>query len=155
MLQLIDRGIIEPHALPYPGALDAGERPLVNTLSRYVREDEGPHAQVLAEAIDSILLLLAPMAPHLPAELYERRTGRHVHEEPWPTFDPQLVTAATETMVIQVKGKVRDRVEVDPQISEEEAIALALASEKVIDELAGASPTRVIARPPKLVNIVP
>ena len=128
---------------------------LVNTLSRYVREDEGPHAQVLAEAIDSILLLLAPMAPHLPAELYERRTGRHVHEEPWPTFDPQLVTAATETMVIQVKGKVRDRVEVDPQISEEEAIALALASEKVIDELAGASPTRVIARPPKLVNIVP
>jgi len=128
---------------------------LVNTLSRYVREDEGPHARVLAEAIDSILLLLAPMAPHLPAELYERRTGRHVHEEPWPTFDPQLVTAATETMVIQVKGKVRDRVEVDPEISEEEAISLALASEKVIDELGGTSPARVIARPPKLVNIVP
>jgi leucyl-tRNA synthetase len=128
---------------------------LVNTLSRYVRESAGPHAEVLAESIDSILLLLAPMAPHLPAELYERRTGRHVHEEPWPTFDPALVTAATETMVVQVKGKVRDRIEVDPGIAEADAIALAMASPKVMAALDGATPSRVIARPPKLVNIVP
>ena len=128
---------------------------LVNLLGRYVREDEGPSAEVLDEAIDSLLLLLAPLAPHLPAELYEQRHGLHVHEQSWPTFDPSLVTLDTVTMVIQVKGKVRDRIEVDAAITETDAIDLALASEKVVTELAGATASRVIARPPNLVNIVP
>ena len=57
--------------------------------------------------------------------------------------------------MIQVRGKVRDRIEVDPMISEQDAVAAAMASDKVIAELAGAVPSRVIARPPKLVNIVP
>ena len=57
-------------------------------------------------------------------------------------------------MVVQIKGKLRDRIEVDNDVTEEQAIALALASEKVVAELAGRTPIRVIARPPKLVNIV-
>jgi len=128
---------------------------LVNLLNRYVQSDAGASQGVLDEAIDTLLLLLAPMAPHMPAELFERRHGRHIHEEPWPTFEPSLVAAQTVTMVIQVKGKVRDKFEVAPEISEAEAIALALSSEKVRHGLAGAEPSRVIARPPKLVNIVP
>ena len=128
---------------------------LVNLLGRYVRDEAGVDPVVLDEAVDTLLLLLAPLAPHLPAELYERRHGLHVHEQAWPTFDPALVTSDTVTMIVQVKGKVRDRIEVEATIAEDEAIALALASEKVAAELAGASPSRVIARPPNLVNVVP
>ena len=128
---------------------------LLNLLGRYVKTEGGPSEEVLAEAIDSMLLLLAPMAPHMPAELFELRTGLHVHEQAWPTFDPELVVAETETMVVQIKGKVRDRLEVDPTISEADAIAAALASPKVSEELGGNEPSRVIARPPKLVNIIP
>ena len=83
------------------------------------------------------------------------RRGLHVHEQAWPSYDPTLVTSDTVTMVVQVKGKVRDRIEVDAGISEEQAVALALASERVSAELAGAAPARVIARPPTLVNVVP
>ena len=127
---------------------------LVNLLQRYVRSDEGPNKAVFDEAIDSMLLLLAPMAPHLPAELYEQRHGLHIHEQSWPTFDPALVESATATMVIQIQGKVRDKVEVAQDITEAQAVDVAMASEKVQAELAGREPSRVIARPPKLVNLV-
>ena len=127
---------------------------LVNLLQRYVRSDEGPTKAVFDEAIDSMLLLLAPMAPHLPAELYEQRHGVHIHEQPWPSFDPALVEAETTTMVIQIQGKVRDKLEVASDITEAQAIEAALGSEKIQAELAGREPSRVIARPPKLVNLV-
>ncbi len=57
-------------------------------------------------------------------------------------------------MVVQVNGKVRDRIEVDPEISSEEAEGLALRSDKVIEVLGGATPRRVVVRPPSLVNVV-
>jgi len=127
---------------------------LVNHLQRYVRSEVGPAQGVLDEAIDALLLLLAPMAPHVPAELYQRRHGLHIHQEPWPSYDPVLVQAETTTMVVQILGKVRDRIEVDSAISEDEAVALALSSEKIVAELGGRVPSRVISRPPKLVNLV-
>jgi leucyl-tRNA synthetase len=128
----------------------------VNLLSRYVRADAGPQADVLDEAYDALLLLLAPMTPHVAAELWERRhgAGAEVHAQPWPTFDPALVAAEKVTMVVQVNGKVRDRLEVDPAITEEEARALALASPRVAAALEGREPARVVLRPPKLVNLV-
>jgi leucyl-tRNA synthetase len=96
------------------------------------------------------------MAPHLSAELWERRhqddTG--VHSEPWPIADPEKVRVDSVTMVLQVNGKVRDRADVDAAISEDEATAVALAAPKVIEELAGRQPRRVVARPPRLVNVV-
>jgi leucyl-tRNA synthetase len=58
-------------------------------------------------------------------------------------------------MVVQVNGKVRDRIEVPPDVSEEDATRLALASPAVVDALGSAPARRVIARPPKLVNVVP
>ena len=106
------------------------------------------------EAIDALLLLMAPMAPHVTAELWERRHGTHIHAEAWPEADPDLVKLETVTMVVQVNGKLRDRLEVAPDIDEAEAERLALASDKVQEQLAGASPRKVIAKPPKLVNIV-
>jgi leucyl-tRNA synthetase len=72
----------------------------------------------------------------------------------WPTVDPDLVRQDTVTMVVQVNGKVRDRIDVSPDISEDDATGLALASPPVVDALGAAAPRRVIARPPKLVNIV-
>ncbi|MDQ4091019.1 MAG: class I tRNA ligase family protein, partial [Actinomycetota bacterium] len=106
-------------------------------------------------AVDTLLLLLAPMAPHVTAELWERRrSGEHVHTQAWPTFDPALASALTETMIVQVNGKVRDRMEVDAGVDEAEMERLALASPKVQAALEGAEPLKVIARPPKLVNIV-
>jgi leucyl-tRNA synthetase len=105
-------------------------------------------------AVDAMLLLMAPMAPHLTAELWERRNGGHVHEQMWPVADAALARLRSVTMVVQVNGKVRDRLEVDPGIDEAEAERLVLASAKVQEALAGATPKQVIARPPKLVNLV-
>ena len=72
----------------------------------------------------------------------------------WPVADPALLVEDTVTMVVQVNGKVRDRIEVAPDVSEEEAERLALASPPVIEALAGGTARRVIVRPPKLVNVV-
>jgi leucyl-tRNA synthetase len=127
---------------------------LTNTLYRYLAAAEGPRRATLAEGVDALCLLLAPMAPHLAAELWERRHGTEVHRQNWPVPDPQLARPATVTLVVQVNGKVRDRLEVAPSVGEEEAVSLALASPKVAEHLGGREPRRVIARPPKLVNVV-
>jgi leucyl-tRNA synthetase len=68
--------------------------------------------------------------------------------------DPELVAAETVTMVVQVNGKLRDRLEVAPSIGEEEATSAALASPRVVEALGGRRPSRVVARPPRLVNVV-
>ena len=106
------------------------------------------------EAVDTLLLLLAPMAPHISAELWEHRHASHVHEQAWPVADPELARLDAVTMVVQVNGKVKDRLEVAPDVDERGAEAAALASEKVQEALAGVQPKKVIARPPRLVNIV-
>ena len=128
---------------------------LLNAIQRYGREEQ-PHADVWDEALDALLEMLAIMTPHVTAELWERRHpgAPSVHEQPWPDYDPDLVRLETVTMVIQVNGKVRDRVEVDAGLGEADAVAIALASPKVSEALGGAAPKRVVARPPRLVNVV-
>ena len=125
---------------------------LTNALSKAAQS--GVEPAVVDEAMDILLRLLAPLVPHVTAEIYERRTGRHVHEEPWPVAEPSLLVEPTVEMVLQVNGKVRDHLEVAPSIGEEEATALALASEKVRALLGDRAPRRVVSRPPRLVNIV-
>ena len=126
---------------------------LTNTISRHIRL--GTDAAVVAEATDTLLELLAPFAPHLAAEAYERRRGDDVHTRPWPVADLRLLTEETVTMIVQVSGRVRDKIEVARDVTEESAIQAALASPKVQEILRGAEPGRVIVRPPRLVNIVP
>jgi leucyl-tRNA synthetase len=124
----------------------------VNVLQPYVRG--GGHAEVAAEAIDTLLLLLAPMTPHVTAEAWELRHGDHIHLRPWPLADPALAVVEQVTLVVQVNGKVRDRIEVSQDIGAEEAERLALESPKIVETLDGQAPKRLISRPPKLVNIV-
>jgi len=126
---------------------------LTNTISRHARS--GTDRAVVEESIDTLLELLAPFAPHLAAEAYERRRGDNVHTRPWPVADVRLLAEQKVTMVVQVSGKVKDRIEVGRDISEQAAAETALASPKIQEILGGAPPTRVVARPPRLVNIIP
>ena len=125
-------------------------------MQRYARSDGGPHETVWNEAADALLCLLAPLTPHVTAEIWEQRHPGEpsVHLQRWPTFDPALLRHETVTMVVQVNGKLRDKVEVSPEISEADAVALTLALPKVSEALAGREPQRVVARPPRLVNVV-
>jgi leucyl-tRNA synthetase len=128
-----------------------------NELQRYRREESaGIHRSTYTAAADTLLLLLAPMTPHMTAEAWERRhgTGARLHAQSWPSFDPDLARAERVTMVVQVNGKLKDRIEVAPDLAESDAIALALASDRVRAELQGHEPSRIVARPPRLVNIV-
>lgn len=129
---------------------------LLNLLQRYERSGDGAHELVWAEAADVLLCLLAPLTPHVTAEIWERRHPGEpsVHVQPWPAFDPDLVRARTVTMVVQVNGKLRDKIEVAPEITEAEAEAAAMAAPKVVEALAGRMPRRVVVRPPRLVNVV-
>ncbi|HEX8752674.1 MAG TPA: class I tRNA ligase family protein, partial [Solirubrobacterales bacterium] len=98
--------------------------------------------------------LIFPFAPHLGAEVYERLTGSRVWEQPWPLADPELLTSDTVTLVVQVNGKLRDRIEAPSEASREELLALARQSEKVIRHLDGKELVKEIVVPGKLVNLV-
>ena len=112
-------------------------------------------AEVPRAVAGTFIRLLAPFAPHLCEELWERLGhAESVALASWPDFDPALAAEDTVTLVVQVNGKVRDRLSVPADISAEEAQARALASEKVRTYLKGAPPARVVVRPPGLVNIV-
>jgi leucyl-tRNA synthetase len=126
----------------------------VNDLYRWVQSPDGPHGDTLEHAVDALLELLAPAVPHIAAELWARRhTGDHVHDRPWPQPDPDLLAEDTVTLVVQVDGRVRDRIEVPAGSGADVCVEAALGSAKVRDHLDG-EPRKVIARPPKLVNLV-
>ena len=103
-----------------------------------------------------LVQMLAPLAPFMAEELWREVLGESdsVHASAWPTWDPALVTQDRVTLVLQVDGKVRDRVEVDADASEETCREAALASEAVRRALGEREIAQVIVRAPKLVNLV-
>ena len=129
---------------------------LLNAISKWARSDLGAERATFDEAIDVLVMLLAPMAPHVTAEIWEERHPgeKSVHLQSWPVADPELVKRAKVTMVVQVNGKVRARIEVPPDISMEDAAAEALEDAAISAVLAGATPKRIVSRPPRLVNII-
>jgi leucyl-tRNA synthetase len=127
---------------------------LTNALVR-ARETGLAGTDAYAEAADTLLLLLAPVAPHVAEELWERRGHDYsVHREAWPVADPALTTAETLELPVQVDGKLRDRLVVTPDTPAEEIERLVLASEHVQRYLAGREPLRVVQIPGRLVNVV-
>jgi leucyl-tRNA synthetase len=125
-----------------------------NELYRYVQNEEGPRKTTLDNAIDTLLLLMAPMAPHITAELQEIRHGDDIHRLSWPVADESMLSVEFVTLVVQVNGKVRDRIEVPAETDAATAESIALASEKVQVHLGGVPPRKVICKPPTLVNLV-
>jgi leucyl-tRNA synthetase len=121
---------------------------LVNELGRS-RKDSG--ARFAAETAVS---LLQPYAPHTTEELWSRLGHERLWEEPWPEADPALVERETFELVIQVNGRVRDRVEVSADASEEDLVAQARASARVQEFLDGTEIRMEIVVPGKLVNLV-
>jgi leucyl-tRNA synthetase len=105
--------------------------------------------------VESYVLMLAPMAPHLGEEFWrELGHDKSIHLEAWPQFDAELTRDETVTVVVQVNGKVRDRLQVPAGMGEAANTAAALSSEAVIKQMAGKSYMKVIYVPDKLVNIV-
>jgi leucyl-tRNA synthetase len=107
------------------------------------------------EARENLMLVLAPILPHMAEELWER-TGHpySIHQQQWPSFDAELAKDETVTLVVQVNGKLRERIEVPAGISEDEARTLALESPRVAESLDGSEVKRVIFVPGRLVNVV-
>ena len=121
---------------------------LVNEIHRN-RDD--PHAGF---AIATAASLIFPFAPHLGAEVYDLMTGKRVWEEQWPEADRDLLVADTFELVVQVNGKVRDRIEVPADATEDEQERLARQSPKVEDHLNGGQLAKTVVVPGKLVNFV-
>ena len=107
------------------------------------------------EAIETLLLLLAPSCPHITEELWER-TGRpySVHQQSWPESDPDLAAEEVITLVVQINGKLRARIEVAADIDEENAKDTALSDSNIQRHIAGKGIRKVIYVPGRLVNIV-
>ncbi len=107
------------------------------------------------EAIETLLLLLAPCCPHIAEELWAR-TGRpySIHQQSWPEYNPDLAAEEVITLVVQINGKVRARLEVPAGITEEAARETALSDENVQRHIGGKEIRKVICVPGRLVNIV-
>ncbi|NEA28547.1 leucine--tRNA ligase [Actinomadura bangladeshensis] len=120
--------------------------------------DSGPGAAdpAVREAAETIAVLLSLFAPYTADEAWELlgRTAPVIRAG-WPSADPALLVEESVTCVVQIAGKVRDRLEVAPGIAAEELERRALASAKVQDALGGAEIMKIIVRAPKIVNIVP
>jgi leucyl-tRNA synthetase len=126
---------------------------LANVFQEYLAGS--PVEKTFDEAYRTMLLMLAPAAPHVAHELWELRgMGTMLAKEPWPEWDEVLVAEATVTMVVQVNGKVRDRVDVPADISAEDAERVALGLDKVQGWIDGSTVRKVIARPPGVINFV-
>ena len=107
------------------------------------------------EAIDIYLRMMAPVCPHISEELWSRLGKPYsIHQQPWPKVDEEAAKDDEITLVVQVNGKLRDRLTVSPIISDEEAKALALASPAVQSQIGEKPIRKVIVIPGRLVNIV-
>ncbi len=169
-----------PHATTQPTAVDHGIRRCVHTAIQAIEEDlDGAYqfntavselmklanglgaldkasSAVQVEAVNVLLRLLAPFAPHLAEELWRQLDGPgSVHSQSWPQPDPEALKQELRDVVIQIQGKTRGTVTAPSGASQEELERLACSSEIAQRWLKGATPRRVIVVPGRLVNLVP
>jgi leucyl-tRNA synthetase len=128
---------------------------LANTMQDYVARGGARDTQ-WDQAVRVLVKLLNPLAPHIAEEMWQRVGERGMlADEAWPVFDPTAAVEPKVTLVVQVDGKLRDRLTVDAGYSEAEALAAAEGSEKVRAALNGRRPSKVIYVQDKLINLVP
>ncbi len=130
---------------------------LIELTNELMKLKDGPIARTTAwrETAETLTLLMAPSTPYVAEELWSR-LGKpfSVHQQPWPAYDETLTVEEVDEVVVQVNGRVRDRLTLARGTGEDDARAQALASERVQEHLGGKAPTRVIYVPGRLVNIV-
>jgi leucyl-tRNA synthetase len=124
---------------------------LVNEVYRQREQVDPSHVRFAVSTAGSLIF---PFAPHLGAEVYERMTGERVWEQPWPEADAALLATDTIQLVVQLNGKVIDRLEAPADASREELEELARGSGKLAARLDGQAIDKAIVVPGKLVNFV-
>ena len=128
---------------------------LVNATRKAIDSGCGAADPAVREATEGIAIMLSLVAPFTSEEMWERLGHKPaIALAGWPTVDPALLVADEIEAVIQINGKIKERILVSPSITDSELEAAALAHPTIAAELAGANPKKVIARAPKLVNIV-
>ncbi len=138
---------------------DIGRRFALNTpiaavmelLNEIQRHPDDPAARF---AIETAVSLIQPYGSHIAEELWERLGYERLWEHPWPEPDPALLAVETVEVVVQVNGRIRDRLHVSPDVGEAELVELARSSERVQSHMNGGEAARTIVVPGKLVNFV-
>jgi leucyl-tRNA synthetase len=126
-----------------------------NALNSFVADGSDGDAYALREAIETIVLVTSPMIPHLAEEMWALIDGEGlVADAPWPDARPELMEETTVTIAIQVKGKLRDTIEVEKDMDQDALEKLALATDKIQHAIAGQTVRKVIIVPNRIVNIV-
>ena len=129
---------------------------LVNVTRKAIDSGCGPADPAVREAAEAVAIMLSVVAPYTAEDMWSRLGHEpSVARAAWPLVDPALLVQDSVTCVVQVAGKVKERLEVSPDIDAAELEKLALASEAVVTALEGRGIRTVIVRPPKLVNVVP
>jgi leucyl-tRNA synthetase len=128
---------------------------LVNATRKAIDSGPGAADPAVREAVEAIAIMLSLVAPFTSEEMWERLGHKPaIATAGWPVVDEKLLVADAVEAVIQINGKIKERIEVSPTITDAEIEALALAHPTIAAELNGATPKKVIARAPKIVNIV-
>jgi leucyl-tRNA synthetase len=116
---------------------------------------QGPEQPVFREALEMLVLLLSPFAPHVGEEMWERLGRRFsIVDRPWPAADPAIAREDLLELAVQVNGKVRGHITVPAEAGEDEVRARALAEPRVAEHLAGKQVAKVVIVPGRLVSVV-
>ena len=128
---------------------------LVNATRKAIDTGCGSADPAVREAAEAIAIMLSLVAPFTAEEMWERLGHKpSVALAGWPTIDESLLVADNVTAVLQINGKIKERIEVSPDITDSELEALAITNPAIVAALAGVKPTKIITRAPKLVNLV-
>jgi leucyl-tRNA synthetase len=128
---------------------------LVNVTRKAIDSGCGPTDPAVREATEAVAIMLSLVAPYTAEEMWDRLGHQpSVALAPWPLVDPNLLVEDSVQCVIQVNGKIKERLEIPPSITEDEMRELAMSQASVIEAITGQNIKVVIVRPPKLVNIV-
>ena len=130
---------------------------MVNTIYAYKEKTNSAdyHKGLLYEAMENLVVLLSPFVPHIAFEMWEKmRRSEDLSVYPWPSYDPEALKVSEVEIVLQINGKIRDKMLISPDLTPEQMKETVLASEKVQELLAGREMVKCIAVPKKLINIV-
>ena len=127
---------------------------LVNAINHY-RDKDNINRDLLGEAIESLITLLSPFVPHITEEMWQLIGKKDsIHNQPWPKYDNEALKREERELVIQVNGKVRDRIIVPINATKEEIEKTALEQDKIKDYIEGKEIIKIIVIPKRLINIV-